>query len=299
MDDTETNRSVLVITGMHRSGTSLTTSLIESAGIFIGDRLMGAGIGNTKGHFEDWDFVDLHRQCLTAQKVSREGWTRQSNFTFSPEYIQRAKTLVAARSQYSIWGWKDPRTTLFLNCWDSIIPEAKFVFIYRSPWDVVDSLFRRGDSIFQAEPTIAIATWLNYNQTILKFCQQTNKPWILLRIEDIIQQPQLVFDSINQKLKLNLRSPQDLYDRSLFESNKANSRRAAFIQQYFPQAFELYLQLHQQATLIGETKLTGKNRTDRLRVLQNWLDKPDSQDKSIMAWSKLKQLVVNQSVAEL
>ena len=39
MENSHPNQSV-IITGMHRSGTSLTASLLHSAGIEIGDRLM-------------------------------------------------------------------------------------------------------------------------------------------------------------------------------------------------------------------------------------------------------------------
>ena len=83
IEDKNINHSVLIITGMHRSGTSLTTSLLQSAGVHIGDRLMNGGNGNTKGHFEDLDFVDLHRQSLEQQGISREGWTVKNHFSFN------------------------------------------------------------------------------------------------------------------------------------------------------------------------------------------------------------------------
>lgn len=70
----EINQTVVVITGMHRSGTSLTTSLLQSAGVFIGDRLLGNNLSNPKGHFEDLDFVEFHQQLLQAQGLSDEGW---------------------------------------------------------------------------------------------------------------------------------------------------------------------------------------------------------------------------------
>ena len=290
MKDKVTNHSVLVITGMHRSGTSLTTSLLESAGVHIGDRLMDAGTGNTKGHFEDLDFVDLHRQALTAQGINREGWTTVGNLTFEAEYLQQAKAAIAARNQRLVWGWKDPRTTLFLNCWQELIPQAKFIFVYRSPWDVVDSLFRRGDSIFKTNPEIAIQTWVSYNQAIVNFCQQTNRPWILLRIEDVINHPQFIINAINHRLELELQSPQSIYDRSLFTNNKVNLNRAALIQKYFPQALKLYLKLHCEATLIEGAQTTLVEQSAQSPwFLQNWLDRPVVRVRSIRYWRRLEQ----------
>ena len=288
------DRSVVVITGMHRSGTSLTTSLLRSAGVFIGDRLMAGGTGNFKGHFEDWDFVDLHREFLTARGVNREGWTTQSKFRLSGEYLERAKTLIAARSQYAVWGWKDPRTTLFLESWQDLIPRAKFIFVYRSPWDVVDSLFRRGDSIFKTQPEIAIRTWISYNQTILNFCHSTSRPWILLRIEDVINDPQFIISAIEGQLELNLKSPEDLYDRSLFKGKSFNLHRAKLIQKYYPQAFKLYLQLHSSATLFDKTQIALVDRPSQfLWFCQNWLDRPVSKVRTLRYWSRLKQLAIS------
>lgn len=287
----ETDRSVLVVTGMHRSGTSLTTSLLRSAGVFVGDRLMGVGTGNVKGHFEDLDFVELHRGALTAKQVNREGWTTKTNLVFSEEYLERAKSIIKARSQYSIWGWKDPRTILFLNCWSRLIPEAKFVFVYRSPWDVADSLFRRGDKIFKIDPAIAVETWINYNQVILEFCQYTDHPWILLAIEDVTQNSQLVVDLVNQKFELDLRSPQNLYDDSLLKTGSVNLDRAELIRQYFPHAFDLYLQLNATATLSKKTSVELEE-SPQLRFW-HWLNQPVTRVKTIRYWSRLKRATTN------
>ena len=289
MEDTETNQSVLVVTGMHRSGTSLATSLLQSSGVFIGDRLMGGGTGNAKGHFEDWDFVDLHRDTLTSLAIDREGWTTQTGLSFTDKYLKRAKALIVARDRYPVWGWKDPRTTLFLKCWSQLILDVKFVFIYRSPWGVVDSLFRRGDLIFKSDPEVAIETWFSYNQAILQFCQQTDKPWILLRIEDVIQSPQLAIEAIEQQFNLNLRPSQQLYDRSLFQTNALNLQRATLIRQYFPQAFELYLKLHRQATLVTKSQTTMTEYSSSPWFWQNWLDRPVARVRTTVAWSKLKR----------
>lgn len=289
MEDTGQGQSVLIVTGMHRSGTSLAASLLQSSGVFIGDRLMEGGTGNLKGHFEDWDFVDLHRDCLIAHAVNREGWTTTVDFNFSGEYLARAKNLIRRRIEYPIWGWKDPRSTLFLNSWQELIPQAKFVFIYRSPWDVVDSLFRRGDAIFKTTPEIAIDTWISYNQAILQFCSQTERPWLLLRIEDVMQHPQFVINSINHQLGLNLPAPQNLYDDTLFQFRNANWRRAALIKQYYPVAYELYTQLQQQAQLTLQPSIPSIAAEQSPWLFHNWLQKPLAKARSLRNWYRLKQ----------
>ena len=61
---------VVVIVGMHRSGTSLITQWLQRCGLFIGDSLEGPGVGNVQGHFEDIDFLQLHQELLLKKKLS-------------------------------------------------------------------------------------------------------------------------------------------------------------------------------------------------------------------------------------
>ena len=290
----ENNQTVVVITGMHRSGTSLTTSLLQSAGIFIGDRLLGTNLSNPKGHFEDLDFVEFHQDLLQSQGVCSEGWIDNTGKEIAAKYLKIAQNLIDQRNSHLNWGWKDPRTTLFLDFWSNLLPNAKYIFVYRSPWEVVDSLFRRGDSLFQTAPETAIKTWINYNQKILDFCLLTSQPWILLRIEDVINNPQFIINSINQKLDLNLQSPHNLYDDSLFKKSTVNLYKAGMVQKYFPEAVQLYLKLHNLATLTENAHVLTLERSTTLSWFwQNWLDKPVSRIKSIRYWSRLKKTMLS------
>ena len=285
------NQTIVVITGMHRSGTSLTTSLLQSSGMFIGDRLLGNNLSNPKGHFEDLDFVEFHQSLLKSQGVYSEGWTDNALKAIPERYVDAAQNLIFQKNNHPNWGWKDPRTTLFLDFWSELIPNAKYVFVYRSPWEVVDSLFRRGDPLFQASPETAITTWLNYNQKIIDFCQKTSQPWILLRIEDVISSPQFVINSVNRKLGLNLRSPHDVYDESLFKKGTVDPYTARLVQKYFPQGFNLYSQLHSLATLPENVDVTTEYSVNTPWFWQNWLDKPIRRIKTIKYWFRLKQSV--------
>ena len=185
MENSPSNQCI-IITGMHRSGTSLTASLLQNAGMEIGDRLMGATEWNPKGFFEDWDFVELHQAILSSQGIASEGWTKEKLVEVQGQYLATAQNLILARKNQLIWGWKDPRTTLFLDFWLKLIPQAKFIFVFRSPWEVVDSLFRRGDIIFDSNPNFAIEQWSIYNGAILDFYQRHQEQCLLLDINSII-----------------------------------------------------------------------------------------------------------------
>ena len=273
MIDAADNQSVIIVTGMHRSGTSLTASLLQSAGINLGDRLMGEGLGNAKGHFEDLDFVDFHQNVLQSQGISVAGWTEHNKIKVQPQYLAGAKALISARKDLSIWGWKDPRTTLFLDFWSRLIPDAKYLFVYRSPWEVLDSLFRRGDVIFRTNPNFAVVQWCNYNQAVLDFYQRYPEQSVLIDINSIIQSGDRFVDLINQKFGLNLQSPESLYRESLFTSN-IDYHRQALITKFFPDAVELYEQLQQQASLASPIIIEDSEVEFGYEpwILQDWND---------------------------
>ena len=298
----DSNNSVLILTGMHRSGTSLTASLLQSAGVNLGTRLMGSefGEGNPKGHYEDLDFVEFHQNVFQSQGISIAGWTTQESIQVQEQYQEKAKILVAAKNlSHSIWGWKDPRTTLFLDFWQEIIPEAQFIFVYRSPWEVIDSLYRRGDVPFQTNPNFALETWISYNRAILNFCDRYPHHSILFRIEDIINNPDFLINSINEKCKLALQSPQQLYDPSIFNSQSLSSYRPTLIKEYFPEAFELYLQLHQKTQLPENIDCSTVENSIRLSTIKNWILQDWLEIKLGSKQLKLTQSQLTQTEAQL
>jgi len=114
---------------MHRSGTSLTTSWLETWGLIIHEgSYLGPNDGNIEGHFEDKAFVRLHEKIIKSEIPASKGWIvcSQKELSFSGEdYTYINETVEKRNQKYSFWGWKDPRTVFFLNYWKSIIPSLK------------------------------------------------------------------------------------------------------------------------------------------------------------------------------
>lgn len=140
----------LSIIGMHRSGTSLVARYLHESGLFLGDDLMGKHWSNPAGHFEDNEFVNLHNLILKAHNVDHTlsspiAWNIDGIFT------DRAKTLIEARNVHTQWGWKDPRTTLFLPFWKSLLPDCHFVIVYRHYLPVIRSLISRDILFYRAK----------------------------------------------------------------------------------------------------------------------------------------------------
>jgi glycosyltransferase involved in cell wall biosynthesis len=161
---------ILVIAGMHRSGTSLLAALAGEAGFDMGARLLAAGPGNPGGHFEDLDFLELHDAALAARGAASLAVAPDFRFAPTAAELAAARELLRQRQAKPRWGFKDPRATLFLDFWSDLLPEARFLLLYRHPAAVILSLLRRGldlDAI--ADPAVALRCWEVYNGRALAF----------------------------------------------------------------------------------------------------------------------------------
>ena len=242
-------QGIFIVAGMHRSGTSFTASLLQKAGVDIGRRLMEANHGNVKGYFENQDFVDFHQTVLCANGANPSGWIEQGDITIDDAHVELAKELVRKSSVNSLWGWKDPRTTLFLDFWATLLPDANFIFIYRYPWEVIDSLYRRsvqaGETIFQTQPDLPFNVWMHYNQKVLEFCRKFPDRCLLTSVYQVGENPQRFWQTIEQKFNVKLYAEtDDIYDRSLLNRQISDTHRPILLNYYFPRALELYQELN-------------------------------------------------------
>lgn len=240
--------SILIVVGMHRSGTSLTTSLLQSAGLHIGEKLLPAYPSNIKGHFENLDFFEFHRAVLKSQGLHEDGWTFEQKIEVNSDFVGKARNIINKNCRYPYWGWKDPRTTLFLEFWAELLPEAQFLFIYRAPWEVFDSLRRRNtDAILSGEPNLAVKFWIHYNKKILNFYEKISPQRCLLaNIDAIIKYPKNYVEALNDKFKVVLKKPEsNIYDSSIWHRQRGDSYRPRLINYFFPEAIQMYERLEE------------------------------------------------------
>lgn len=193
---------VLVITGMHRSGTSLVASLLERGGLHLGDKLLEADKGNPRGYFEDVDLYEFHREALASRQ---QHLSVDEGFVFEPTEAERrrAKAIVAGRSHRSSWGWKDPRTALFLDFWHEQLPDARFLFLFRHPIDVLLSLVRRGD-VNCLGLTEGLDAWARYNKRILEFFDRHRERSLLCHIRGVMENEESFASLLHDHLGFHL-----------------------------------------------------------------------------------------------
>lgn len=145
----EQKGEVICIIGMHRSGTSMVAKLLNLCGLELGapDQLLGSNKSNPLGHFEHKGFIDIDDALLAHfggswddPPLLEQGWERDSGLE---PFVQKAKLLLETFFGKSLWGWKEPRTTILLPFWRCLVPNLRFVVCIRSPLEVARSLETR------------------------------------------------------------------------------------------------------------------------------------------------------------
>lgn len=161
---------LVIVLGMHRSGTSLVSSILHAMGVRMGEPIHFERIdedSQPQGYWEDQDFVSLNRQLIrdagghwrtpppsgrlvmAAQDYQEE----MARLIARKEQAARQETLAAeALGSGPIWigwGWKDPRNVLTVGAWWPHIKDRdlRIVRVWRSIDAIVDSLMRRGDRL--------------------------------------------------------------------------------------------------------------------------------------------------------
>ena len=201
---------------MHRSGTSYLTSVLQAAGVRVGERLLAADGNNPRGYFEDADFYDLHLRmvhaCTRDEPGFRDwGWTESEEFDGGrlPAFRDAARQLIdRRRGQPGSWGWKDPRNSLLLDFWQETLTEAGadpgYLMIYRPPWDVADAMQRLHVDVFLEHPEYAYRIWAFYNRRLLEFHRRNRGRSVLVAIQAVLAEPAKLAAVLAAKLGLRL-----------------------------------------------------------------------------------------------
>lgn len=271
MDTPVSPRSpVLVVAGMHRSGTSCVAELLASAGLALGDDLLEADARNPRGYFEDREIVEFHRRLLSAHGLADDGFVGDVRIEPTATFCDEALRLIEARrGLLRPWGWKDPRTVLFLRLWCELVPDARYLFVYRPPWDVVDSLFRRGDRVFARNPRFALTVWMAYNTRIRDFARLHPDRVLVRELSQVVSDPEAVCDAVRNQLNVTLDRPWPTVHPALLSS--ADPEQAAFLAAAGPECVALLEELRVLAGVADAAPHAAAERKDDTSLEQGMI----------------------------
>jgi len=177
----------LIVLGMHRSGTSMVTRLINLMGAYAGpeELLLASDKENPKGYWERSDVVATNEAILrlsgcTARIVA--DWNLGHPPVLAQEIVVATRSIVSSMEEFRPWVMKDPRLCLTLPCWIPLLDAPVAVLIYRDPLEIVRSLKTR-----RLEPAHSLALWEHYAVGALNASREL--PRVFVRHDRVIAAP--------------------------------------------------------------------------------------------------------------
>lgn len=187
-------KRILMVLGMHRSGTSALTRGLEVLGAELGQSLMPAAKDNNdKGFFEDVDFHALNSRLLAHLGSA---WDRLG--PLPAEYLQQpglsalldqAERILAEKlAQVQCLAIKDPQASLLLPFWQQVFSRlgvrVQYLICFRNPLSVAASL-RKRDDIY---PVHAQLLWAKYSLAALQ--HTLSQEAMVVDYDDLMETPQ-------------------------------------------------------------------------------------------------------------
>ncbi len=198
----------------------------------MGDRFERAGV-DEQGKVEDLDFITLHEEVFRANQVDRMGLFLPANIWVDPYQERKMEYLLKFKnSMHEQWGWKDPRTCLLADQYSRLIPQARYLIIFKDYSMVVRSLIQRQkadlkkwyadlDLLSQARgylhyrekmirisslQNIYLDTWCRYYQNLLDLTLTlSSENYFMVNYQDLKNDEVELFDKLSGEWNFDLK----------------------------------------------------------------------------------------------
>ncbi len=271
------NSHALIVLGMHRSGTSATTGLLQALGVHLGKKLYaGHAHINPKGYFEHSNIADTNEAALLAINSAWDDFLpRPAQWQNTETLEQYAKKILRYLKQdfsnAPVWAIKDPRICRLLPWWLPILQKAgvnpKFLILLRHPDDVYLSLKRRdGFSLEKAH----LLWLLHYLDAEL---WTRGLPRALIEFKTLASDPVSAFTAIEKALAFNFPVAPDTAKEALlaFLDHEFIHHQTKTLAGDNPAELPLLAaELYQQLNRISQNA-ADFNKIDQIRsTVENW-----------------------------
>ena len=206
------HRPIVLVLGMHRSGTSLCSHILSALGVDMADKIPGPGAtsphpSNPRGHWERWEIVEFHDRILGLFNRDYLGHFHDFGLPVAwwadPRVVQIRREIVAFLEQRmgsEYFGFKDPRTVRLMPVWHQILSELKLapkiVLCLRNPAQIGRSLSVR-DGL---DPEIGEYRWLVHMVDFFRYTK--NVDFCTVEYEEWFSNPSVNLEKLQKFLDL-------------------------------------------------------------------------------------------------
>ncbi|MFK8068050.1 MAG: rhamnan synthesis F family protein [Gammaproteobacteria bacterium] len=225
------NKKLIVVLGMHRSGTSALARGLEVLDIELGDNLQpGMADVNEKGFFEDNDIVSINEELFINlqhdwSSLKTINWELIDTKSLNSIKLRATNLLEEKVQRVEMFAIKDPRTSILLPFWQEIFSDlklnVKYLIAIRNPLSVAASLYRRDG--FSKEKSAYL--WAKY---LLEAIQETRGlPRVIVDYDNLMNSPAHELKRIRKATNINsVLNKEKLkeFETNFLEDNLRNSQ---------------------------------------------------------------------------
>ena len=298
-----TTKKLIVVIGMHRSGTSTVMNALACLGVSLGDDLLPPGVDNPKGFFEDKSVNDLNNEMLDVIGQTWFSLSLVSNADIEKlialGYLEKAVDLLGEKlKSTSVFGFKDPRVSKLLKFWKLVFAridcEVQYVLCLRHPLSVANSLLQRNQSPIQK----GYLLWLSYNLSIVAEGQDLHL--IALDYDQLMEKPMEHIDYLAEKL--NFTVDRNMADRFANEFLDKELRHTRFDESALLNDARCPAAVVEAYKLVTQMLSTGNNASKEL--LEFYQDNKNHLDAEFLLFDEIEKSAIiyaykNANVKEL
>ena len=180
---------ILVVLGMHKSGTTLVSQILHSSGINMGafDPAIHYDHGNK---YERADSLALDMDILGTESHDVLDLSIDDDYELSPSQQDQMQSLIRnCEADHDDWGMKDPRMCLTYRLWNENLPPHKLIVVYREPaqvWPRFKWWGKRGLVTNFRRAYAYLRLWIDHNRSILNAIRDSSCPRIVLSYHDLM-----------------------------------------------------------------------------------------------------------------
>ena len=207
-------KKMIVVLGMHRSGTSAITRGLQILGANLGDTLLPPAFDNPKGFWEDQDILRINEAILAEfqSAYDRVGLLEIDMIHPSPAIAELAKDAQSALAQkfarVDVFAIKDPRLARLLPFWQRAFSDAGLAVAYiialRNPLSVADSLALRN----RFDLVKSSQLWHEHMLTAIHYTQGQQR--VVVDYDQMLTDPETAFRRITKQLHIGAILPEEL-----------------------------------------------------------------------------------------
>ena len=132
----------IIITGVPRSRTSMTTAIFKFCGLQLGE-VSGPSSNNKKGQFENRDIIDkVEKKHLKLYKFDPMGQFPLPDKLPIDESRKNVVLSILKKQKVNLnkkWGFKDSKSILSFNSWLHAFPNSTWIIVNRDKEDIAKS----------------------------------------------------------------------------------------------------------------------------------------------------------------